>query len=227
MTKIQERLFALQDSGYREFTAPLLPAIARETIIGVRIPAVRTLARELQKEKAAGPFLRELPHRYYEENLLHAAILCLERNFAVLMSELDRFLPFVDNWSVCDSLRPEVLKKHRPELLEHIPGWLASEQPYTVRFGISMLMCHFLDEDFRKDYLDWVGELQSKEYYVNMMIAWYFATALAKQYETSVSYFEEGRLDRWTHNKSIQKAVESYRIPEERKAYLKTLRRKK
>ena len=224
MTEIQDRLFALRDSAYREFTAPLLPTVERDAIIGVRLPAVRALAAELVREGKAEAFLKELPHRYHEENCLHAAILCREKDFAVCLAELERFLPFVDNWSVCDGLNPPVLKKHRPELLERIPAWLAAEDPYTVRFGISMLMSHFLDEDFRPVYLDWVAALRSEEYYVNMMIAWYFATALAKQYEAALPYIEERRLARWTHNKSIQKALESYRVPEDRKVHLRTLR---
>ena len=224
MTEIQKRLFALRDPAYRDFTAPLLPTVERDSIIGVRLPAVRALAGELRAEGKSQAFLRELPHRYYEENSLHAAILDRERDFAVCMEELERFLPYVDNWSVCDGLNPGVLKKHRAELLERIPAWLASERPYTVRFGISMLMSHFLDEDFRPACLEQVAALRSEEYYVNMMIAWYFATALAKQYEAALAYIELRRLERWTHNKSIQKAVESRRVSEEHKAYLKTLR---
>ena len=227
MTEIQKRLFALQDTAYRDFTAPLLPTVEPESIIGVRIPAVRALAKELRTEGKTQAFLRQLPHRYYEENILHAAILDRERDFKVCMEELERFLPFVDNWSVCDGLDPTVLKKHHAELSEYIPAWLASERPYTIRFGVSVLMSHFLDEDFRPAYLEQVAALRSEEYYVNMMIAWYFATALAKQYEAAVPFIGERRLARWTHNKSIQKAVESRRIPEERKAYLKTLRWKK
>ena len=224
MTEIQERLFALRDPAYADFIAPLLPTVERDTIIGVRLPAAHALARELRKEGKADAFLAELPHRYFEESILHASILSREKDFALCMAEIERFLPWVDNWSVCDTLKPNVLKKHRPELLERIPAWLASAHPYTVRFGIAMLMSHFLDEDFRPVCLDWVAALRSEEYYVNMMIAWYFATALAKQYEQALPYLEERRLARWTHNKSIQKAVESYRVSEEHKAYLKTLR---
>ena len=227
MTEIQERLFRLQDPGYREFTAPLLPGVEPDTIIGVRLPAVHALAKELVKEGKEQAFLKELPHRFFEENGLHASILCLEKDFSVCLDEIECFLPFIDNWSVCDGLKPTVLKKHRPELLERIPAWLASERPYTVRYGISMLMSHFLDGDFQPAYLDWVSALRSEEYYVNMMIAWYFATALAKQYGAAVPYIEGRRLARWTHNKSIQKAVESFRVPEERKVYLKSLRWKK
>ena len=224
MTEIQERLFALRDPAYRDFVAPLLPTVERDSIIGVRLPAVRALARELRAEGKAQDFLRELPHRYYEENSLHAAILDRERDFAVCMEELERFLPCVDNGSVCDGLNPDVLKKHRTALWERIPAWLASEQPYTVRFGLSMRMSHFLDGDFQPACLGLVAALRSEEYYVNMMIAWYFATALAKQYEAALPYIEFRRLELWTHNKSIQKAVESRRVSEEHKAYLKTLR---
>ena len=219
MTEIQKRLFALQDAEYRDFTAPLLPT--------VRAPAVRALAKELVREGKAQAFLRELPHRYYEENGLHAAILCGEKDYSVCMEEIERFLPFVDNWGVCDGLRPGVLKRNHCDLIERVPGWITSAHPYTVRFGISVLMTQFLEDDFRPEYLSWVAELRSEEYYVNMMIAWYFATALAKQYEAALPYIEEQRLAPWTHNKCIQKAVESYRIADEHKAYLKTLRRKK
>lgn len=227
MTEIQERLFALQDPGYRAFTAPLLPGVPLESIIGVRTPAVRKLAKELKKEGKAEAFLEELPHRYFEENGLHAALLCEERDFARCLEQVERFLPWVDNWATCDGLSPGCFQKNRAALLERVPAWLGSSRTYTIRFGIGVLMNQFLDEDFRPDYLDWVAEIRSEEYYVNMMIAWYFATALAKQYEAALPYLENRRLDRWTHNKSIQKAVESYRVTEERKAYLRTLRWKK
>lgn len=227
MTEIQERLFALQDPGYRAFTAPLLPGVPLESIIGVRTPAVRKLAKELKKEGKAEAFLEELPHRYFEENGLHAALLCEERDFARCLEQVERFLPWVDNWATCDGLSPGCFKKNRAALMERVPAWLGSSRTYTIRFGIGVLMNQFLDEDFRPDYLDRVARLRSEEYYVNMMIAWYFATALAKQYEAALPYLENRRLDRWTHNKSIQKAVESYRVTEERKAYLRTLRWKK
>lgn len=227
MTEIQERLFALQDVGYRDFTAPLVPNVARESIIGVRTPALRKLAAELMHEGKAESFLEELPHRYFEENGLHAAILCREKDFDKCLQRVENFLPFVDNWATCDGLSPACFRKNRAALLASIPDWLSSGETYSVRFGVGMLMSHFLDEDFHPAYLDRVAELRSEEYYINMMIAWYFATALAKQYEAAIPYIEDRRLARWTHNKSIQKALESFRVPEDRKAYLRTLRWKK
>ena len=227
MTEIQERLFALQDPAYRDFTAPLLPNLPRETIIGVRTPALRRLAKELKQEGKAGEFLRLLPHAYFEENGLHAALLCLEKDFERCLEELERFLPFIDNWATCDGLNPDCFKKHHGELIKRVPAWLASTHTYTIRFGVGVLMNHFLDGDFRPEYLDWVAAIRSEEYYVNMMRAWYFATALAKQYEAAYPFLLQRRLDRWTHNKAIQKAVESYRITPEQKADLKLLRWKK
>ena len=227
MTEIQERLFALQDPAYRDFTAPLLPSVARETIIGVRTPAVRKLAKELKREGKAGDFLRQLPHAFFEENGLHAALLCLEKDFERCLEETERFLPCVDNWAACDGLNPDCFKKHRRELIERVPAWLGSAHPYTIRFGVSVLMNHFLDGDFRPEYLQWVASIRSEEYYVNMMRAWYVATALAKQYEAAYPFLARRQLDRWTHNKAIQKAVESYRITPEQKAELKLLRWKK
>ena len=227
MTEIQEKLFALRDEPYGDFLAALLPGVERERVIGVRAPAVRALAKELCGGEAAEAFLLALPHRYHEENMLHAALLDRERDCARCLAALERFLPCVDNWAVCDTLRPKVFKKHTRELLERVPLWLVSEQNYTVRFGIGALCSFCLDEAFDPEQLAWVAALRSGEYYVNMMIAWYFATALAKQYGAALPYLEQRRLEPWTHNKTIQKAVESFRVPEEHKNYLKTLRRKK
>ena len=227
MTEIQERLFRLQDTAYREFHSSLVPTGAKQTFIGVRVPALRTLAAELRREGKAEAFLRVLPHEYYEENALHALLLCGERDAERCFAELERFLPYVDNWAVCDSLNPKAFERDHALLREHIPGWLASERTYTIRFGIGMLLKHFLDEDFDPVCLDWVASLRSEEYYVRMMAAWYFAEALVKQYDAAVPFLKENRLERWTHNKAIQKAVESFRIPGERKEYLKSLRRKK
>ena len=224
MTEIQERLFALQDLPYRDFNARLLPTVDKETIIGVRTPALRKLARELRGSEAAGGFLAELPHRYFEENGLHAFLIESIRDYGECLAAVERFLPFVDNWATCDSLSPPVFKQHRAELLAPIERWLASKETYPVRFGVGMLMAHYLDADFAPRYLEWVAALRSEEYYINMMIAWYFATALAKQYDAALPYIEQRRLEPWTHNKAIQKAVESYRITDEQKAYLKTLR---
>ena len=224
MTEIQERLAALRDEKNADFVAKLCPSAPRETILGIRQPELRRLAKELWKTEDMTQFMAELPHAYFEENLLHAFLLDHIRDYDACMEALERLLPWVDSWCACDSINPPVFKKHRPELLEHIEPWLASGETYTVRLGVKMLMTHFLDGDFRAEYLEKVAIIKSEEYYVNMMRAWYFATALAKQYEAAVPYLEGRALDPWTHNKAIQKAVESYRIPEERKALLKELR---
>ncbi len=227
MSAVRERLLALRDEQNAAFVAKLIPNIPAETILGARTPALRSLAKELWREGDVSDFLAELPHRYFEENSLHAFFIEQIRDYDACMAELERFLPWVDNWATCDSMSPKLFRKHRPELLERIRVWLGSNRTYTVRFAVGMLMEHFLDGDFVPETMDWVAELRSEEYYVNMMIAWYFATALAKQYEAALPFLEQGRLDRRTHNKAIQKAVESRRISGERKAYLKTLKRKK
>lgn len=224
MTTIQERLFALQDLKYREFHLGLVPTVDEDYMIGVRVPQVRKLAKEIAKEEGCQEFLRQLPHRYYEENNLHAFIIEAIKDYDTCLEEVNRFLPYVDNWATCDSMNPKVFKKHKKELLPQIDTWLASDQTYTIRFGIGMLMGNYLDEDFVPEYLKKVAAVTSEEYYVNMMRAWYFATALAKQYETTVKLLEERQLDIWTHNKTIQKAVESYRITPEQKDYLRTLK---
>ena len=194
--------------------------------IGVRTPELRKLAKELAKREDIREFLNDLPHQYFDENQLHAFILSGEKDFEKCMEDLERFLPYVDNWATCDQTSPKVFRKHRKELLDAIRRWIESDHPYTVRFAIKMLMEHFLDEDFDPAYPEMVAEVRSEEYYIRMMIAWYFATALAKQYEAVLPYLEQKKLDVWTHNKTIQKAVESYRITEEQKIYLKSLKRK-
>lgn len=224
MTDIQKRLFALQDPGYKEFHCKLMPTVDPHTVIGVRTPQLRALARELSGTPEAEAFLTGLPHQYYDENNLHGFLLERCRDFDRAVALVDDFLPYVDNWATCDLCSPKVFHKHRPQLLEHIRRWMASSRAYTVRFGMEMLMTHFLDEDFEAEYLDWVAEMRSEEYYVNMMIAWFFATALTKQYDAALPYIEGRRLDPWTHNKAIQKARESYRVPAERKDYLNTLK---
>lgn len=224
---ILSRLFALQDKGYREFHSRLMPTVDPKVIIGVRTPELRKLARELKGTPEAEAFLLQLPHQYYEENNLHGMLLEQRRDFDVCLKELERFLPFIDNWATCDLISPKVFKRHLPELLPAIRRWLASDHTYTIRFGIGMLMSHYLEEDtFSPEYPAMVAAVHSEEYYVNMMIAWYFATALAKQYDAVLPYLTEHQLSVWTHNKTIQKAVESYRITAEQKAYLRTLRRK-
>lgn len=222
--EIQMELFRNQDVTYRDFQAKLLPTRNPQTIIGVRTPILRTLAKTLYRENDFADFLNDLPHKYFEENQLHAFLICEIKDFAHCMEELNRFLPFVDNWATCDQMSPKVFKKHRAELSEQSKIWLSSLETYTVRFAIGMLMQHFLGEDFDLAYPKLVLAIHSEEYYVKMMIAWYFATALAKQYEAVLPFLENRSLEPWTHNKAIQKALESDRIPDAQKQYLRTLR---
>ena len=222
--EITETLFKMQDIKYRDFQGKLIPPKTADDMIGVRTPELRKYAKELLKREDVGEFLAGLPHRYFDENQLHAFIISGIRDYKCCMEEVCRFLPYVDNWATCDQMSPKVFKKHRPELLKQIKKWIKSKHPYTVRFAVGMLMEHFLDEDFDPKYPDMVSAIRSDEYYINMMIAWYFATALAKQYDAGLPYIEEKKLDKWTHNKAIQKSVESLRITPEQKAYLKTLK---
>ena len=222
---IVDRLFELRDEEYAAFQSKSIPNIMPESIIGVRVPAVRELAKQLVKEKAYSEFLNELPHKYYDENMLHAAILTEIRNFDEVLSEVDKFLPYVDNWAVCDTMKPKPFKKNRDILIKKIKIWSASDKEYTCRFGLEMLMNHFLDEDFVPEYLEIPAVVRSEKYYVNMMIAWLFATSLAKQWDATLPYIKNNRLDVWTHNKSIQKAKESYRITPEQKELLNKLKR--
>lgn len=222
--EIQTKLFRNQDITYRDFQAKLLPTRTPQTIIGVRTPILRALAKTLYRENDFADFLSDLPHKYFEEDQLHAFLICEIKDFARCMEELNAFLPFVDNWATCDQMSPKVFKKHRAELLEQIKIWLSSSGTYTVRFAVGMLMQHFLDEDFDLAYPKLVLAIHSEEYYVKMMIAWYFATALAKQYEAVLPFLENQDLEPWTHNKAIQKALESDRIPDAQKQYLRTLR---
>lgn len=222
--EIRGELFANQDTAYRDFQAKLIPNLEDGKMIGVRTPTLRKMAKQYAKQEDIGTFLDTLPHTYFDENQLHAFIISERKDFAQCIAELTRFLPFIDNWATCDQLSPKVFKKHRQELLPHINEWLASNLTYVVRFGIGMLMEHFLDEDFDLQYPETVSKLRSEEYYINMMIAWYFATALAKQYEAVLPFLENNKLAPWTHNKAIQKAVESLRITPEQKAYLKSLK---
>lgn len=223
---VQQRLFEMQDLAYRDFHSKLMPTIDKAAVIGVRTPALRKFAKEFSKMPEAKAFLQILPHKYYEENNLHGFLLEMIKDYEECVEQVDRFLPYVDNWATCDLMSPKVFKKHLPELLERIKVWLRSEDTYTIRFGIGMLMSFYLDEEFSEEYPELVAGVKSEEYYVNMMIAWYFATALAKQYEKILPFIEQQRLDTWTHNKAIQKAVESYRITPEQKTYLRTLKRK-
>ena len=224
--EITTKLFSLQDTAYRDFQVKLIPGMDAQKEIGVRTPELRKLAKELAKREDIREFLNDLPHQYFDENQLHAFILSGEKDFEKCMEDLERFLPYVDNWATCDQTSPKVFRKHRKELLDAIRRWIESDHPYTVRFAIKMLMEHFLDEDFDPAYPEMVAEVRSEEYYIRMMIAWYFATALAKRYDAVLPYLKQEKLDVWTHNKAIQKAVESYRITEEQKIYLKSLKRK-
>ena len=226
MTALQSRLFTLQDEGYRDFHARLIPTVDKARIIGVRMPALRALARELDGSREAADFLRALPHTYYEEDNLHALLIARGHDIDTVLAQAEEFLPHIDNWATCDCFSPKVFARHRAALLPHIDYWLASSEVYTVRFGIKMLMEHFLDADFSPACLEKVAAVRTEEYYINMMCAWYFATALAKQYGQALPYLTEYRLPRWTHNKTIQKAVESYRITPEQKEFLRTLRLK-
>lgn len=222
--KIQSQLFELQDVEYREFQRKLMPTVNPETVIGVRTPELRKLAKEFSKTPEAEEFIKILPHKYYEENNLHGFLIEAIKDYDQVIKAIDGFLPYVDNWATCDLMSPKVFKKHMPELYDKIKVWLKSDWTYTVRFGIEMLMSFFLDDHFQPEMPDLVAEIRSQEYYVNMMIAWYFATALAKQYDAVLPYIKEQRLDKWAHNKAIQKAIESYRISDEAKAYLRTLK---
>ncbi len=222
--QIRKMLFSLADEKYRDFQCRIISTVSPETVLGIRTPDLRRYAQMLIKENDTDNFLNSLPHLYFEENQLHAFIISELKNYDECIGRVNVFLPYIDNWATCDQLSPKVFGKNRIRLYEEIKNWIASEKTYTIRFGIGMLMQHFLDDDFDPEYPEIVSEIHSDEYYVNMMIAWYFATALAKQYETVIPYIEQKRLDKWTHNKTIQKAVESYRISADKKDYLKTLK---
>lgn len=222
---IQKELFALRDISYGDFHAKLVPNIPRELLIGVRVPEARKLAKRLAKEPEASEFLKDLPHKYYDENILHALLISEMRDYDACIVAIDEFLPYIDNWAVCDILSPKIFKEHKTSLLEKIKEWSASDETYTCRFGLEMLMSYFLDNDFKPDYLEIPTSVHSDEYYVRMMIAWFFATALAKQWDATIKYIEDNHLDTWTHNKAIQKARESRRIAQKQKEYLKLLKR--
>ena len=224
--EIKKDLFDVQDTDFKEFNSNLIPTVDKSSVIGVRTPMLKKLAKKYVVREDLDGFLSELPHEYFDENQLHAYILSEIKDFQLCIGRINLFIPFIDNWATCDSLSPKVFKKHRSELLPLIEEWLSSDDTYTVRFAIGTLMRHFLGEDFSVEYLDMVVSVESDEYYINMMRAWYFATALAKQYEAAITVIEDNRLDIWTHNKTIQKAVESYRISSDQKTYLKTLKRK-
>ncbi len=221
---IRAALFRAQDTRYRDFQRKLIPTVDAAAVIGVRTPELRKLARELAKEAACGDFLASLPHRYFDENQLHAFIISEEKDFEQCIEETERFLPYIDNWATCDQMSPKVFKKHRDELLPFIERWISSGEVYTVRFAVGMLMQHYLDDMFDLKFPAMAAAVKSGEYYVNMMLAWYFATALAKQYDAVLPFIEERRLTPWVHNRTIQKAIESFRITPEQKQYLRSLR---
>ena len=224
MNEIQKQLFKMQDLEYKKFHSKLMPTVDEQKVIGIRIPVLRKIAKEFAKTEEAGKFIAELPHTYYEENNLHAFVLEKIKDFEAAVKLTEEFLPYIDNWATCDMFMPLVFKNNRDKILPYALNWIKSNNIYTIRYGIGILMKLFLDENFKEDYMNVVAGVVSEEYYVNMMIAWYFATALAKQYKSAVKYIEQKRLPVWVHNKTIQKAVESYRIPDETKEYLKTLK---
>ncbi len=222
--EIENSLFELQDITYRDFQKKLIPTVNPDTVIGVRLPEIKKLAKEFYARDDAQDFLNALPHKYYDENQLHAFMISLEKDFDRAVFEVEKLLPYVDNWAVCDSLAPKAFRKYKAELVPQINRWIKSSETYKIRFGVKMLMALYLDDDFKPEYPETVAKIRSEEYYVNMMIAWYFATALAKQYDSVISFIENKQLDEWTHNKAIQKCVESRRISPEHKEYLKSLK---
>ena len=224
LTKLQKQLFELQDLKYRDFHSKLMPETDKETVIGIRTPVLRTFAKEFAGTSEAEAFLRQLPHRYYEENNLHMMLITGIKDYEKCMEEIQRFLPCIDNWATCDYPAPKCFARHKDQVLEEAKRWISSGETYVIRYGIGMLMRLFLDEDFSSEYLEMTAAVQSQEYYVNMMIAWYFATALAKQWDATVPYIEQHKLSDWVHRKTVQKAVESYRITPEQKEYLKGFR---
>lgn len=224
-TYIQSELFKLSDEKNADFQRKLTPGIAPETFLGVRVPAARNLARQVEKSEECALFLKTLPHTYYDENILHACLISRIKPYEKCLQAIEDFLPYVDNWAVCDILSPKIFGKHKDQLIGKIHEWARSPETYTCRFGIEMLMTFYLDDDFKAEYLEIPAAADSEEYYVKMMVAWYFATALAKQWDATISYLEQNRLPVWTHNKTIQKARESFRITPDQKAYLKTLKR--
>ena len=221
---IEEKLFELQDKEYAVFQSKLTPGVPEESFIGVRVPECRKLAKEIYKAGDYQDFIGSLPHRYYDENMLHGLIISEYKDYESCIKEVETFLPYVDNWAVCDIMSPKVFKKNKDKLIDKIREWSASEHTYTCRFGMEMLMSHFLDDDFKAEYLEIPATVRSEEYYINMMTAWFFATALAKQWEATIPYIEAKRLDVWTHNKTIQKACESYRVSDEHKNILRSLK---
>lgn len=224
MTPLQERLFAMQDKAYAAFQSKLTPGVPPHSIIGIRVPQLRAFAKTFIKEAECASFMAQLPHRYYDENMLHAILISMGKDYDECIRQTDTFLPYVDNWAVCDILSPKVFARHKDRLLDKVKEWSKSAHTYTCRFGLETLMSHFLDKDFQPEYLGIPAAARNEDYYVRMMVAWFFATALAKQWDAAVPYLERKLLAAWTHNKTIQKAIESYRITDKQKDYLRTLK---
>ena len=224
LDELQQILFQYRDAAYADFSAKLIPTVSRERFIGIRAPEYKKIVKQIKDDPVVGAFLASLPHAWHEENCLHAALINQMRDYEACLSALERFMPYIDNWAVNDSINPRCFRKHRGELIDRVQAWIASDAPYTRRCGMRILMANYLDGDFKPEYLDLPANLRSDEYYVNVMTAWLFAEALVKQWDAAVAYIETRRLDPWTHNKTIQKACESFRVPEERKAYLRTLK---
>ena len=221
---IREKLFTFEDPKYRDFQSKLVPNIEKETIIGVRTPDMKKIAKEFAREESTKDFLKDVPHKYYEENLVHIFILSMIKDFDECVKGLEAFFPYIDCWPVCDQSSPGIFKKNHEKVLPLVKKWIDSDHVYTSRYGMRILMNEFLGEDFKPEYLTWVASKKGDDYYLKMMVAWYFATALAKQYDESVKVIEEKELDPWTHNKAIQKACESFRVSDEHKEYLRSLK---
>ncbi len=224
MNKLQKDLYSLQDEKYRDFQSKLMPGVQKDSVIGIRIPVLRKFAKTYGKTEESKAFLKELPHFYYEENNLHMMLITSIKDYEECLMEIEKFLPYINNWATCDFAAPGCFSIHKKELLPHIKRWINSQETYTVRYGIGMMMRLYLDDDFDVSYLNMVACVSSEEYYVNMMIAWYFATALAKQWKETLPYIKDHKLSLWVHKKTIQKAVESYRISPQQKEYLKNFR---
>lgn len=222
---IEKELFSLQDKKYREIQIGIIPNIDQKSIIGIRTPELRKLGKKLYKENNYMEFINDLPHKYFDENQLHAFIISEIKDYDECLKEFNKFLPYIDNWATCDQPSPKAFIKNSDKLINEIKKWIKSKETYTIRFGVGMLMRVYLDDNFKPEYLEMVSKIRSDEYYVNMMIAWFFATALAKQYDSAIKYIDNNKLDTWTHNKAIQKSIESYRVTPEHKNYLRSLKR--
>ena len=221
---VEEELFKLQDKKYQKLQVNLVPNVDKEKIIGVRVPEIRKLAKKYKNDDSVNEFLKELPHKYYDENLLHGLIISEIKDYDRCIEEVEMFLPYVDNWAVCDTMSPKIFAKNKDKLIIIIKKWIKSSELYTCRFGIRMLMNHFLKEDYKKEYLELPAAIHTDEYYLKMMIAWFYATALAYRWDDTIKYLDEKKLDKWTHNKTIQKAIESYRITDSQKDYLRKIK---